>query len=37
MPEDKGYPKGRRQSSTTVVNPVPVKRTSVKRKGKRGK
>ena len=35
MPEGKGYPRGRKQSSTTVVNPAPSKKTSVKRKGKR--
>lgn len=37
MPKDKGYPKGRVQSSTIVVNPMPKSKTSVKRKGKRGK
>ena len=35
MPDKSGYPKGRKQSSTTVVNPMPKKRTSIKRKGKR--
>ncbi len=36
MPKGKGYPAGRRQSSVTVVNPAAAKKTSVKRKGKRG-
>lgn len=34
MPKDK---KGAVQSSVMVVNPVPPKKTSVKRKGRRGK
>ena len=33
MPKDKGYPKGRVQSSVLVVNPKPKDRTNVKRKG----
>jgi hypothetical protein len=35
MPEGKGYPKGRTQSSTMVQNPKPTKKTNVPRKGKR--
>ena len=37
MPEGKGYPAGRKQKSDVVVNPMPKKKTSVARKGKRGK
>jgi hypothetical protein len=37
MPKGKGYPGGRTQSSTLVQNPMPKKKTNVKRKGKRGK
>lgn len=37
MPEDKGYPAGRSQSAVLVQNPMPKKKTSVARKGKRGK
>ena len=35
MPKDKGYPKGRVQSSTMVVNPKPRAKTATKRKGVR--
>ena len=33
MPKDKGYPKGRVQSSVVVVNPMPKSKISAKRKG----
>lgn len=33
MPTLKGYPKGKKQSSTIVVNPMPVKKTNSPRKG----
>ncbi len=29
--------KGNKQSSTTVINPMPAKKTNVKRRGKRSK
>jgi hypothetical protein len=35
MPEDRGYPAGRKQSSVEVVNPMPEKKTSTKRRGVR--
>ena len=35
MPKDKGYPKGRRQSSVVVEVPKAESKTSVKRKGVR--
>lgn len=35
MPEDKGYPSGRSQSADTSIVPMPVKKTSVQRRGKR--
>ena len=33
----KRNPKGQVQSAVMVVNPMPAKKTSVKRRGKRGK
>lgn len=35
MPKDKGYPAGRKQSSTTVENPVSKSKTNTKRRGVR--
>ena len=37
MADHKESSKGRVQSSTLVKNPMPAKRTSMKRRGKRGK
>lgn len=35
MPKDRGYLKGRAQSSVVSVVPMPVSKSSVQRKGKR--
>ena len=35
MPEDKGYSRGHKQSSTMVENPKAKKKTNAKRRGKR--
>ena len=37
MPEKQRNPKGMVQSADKVIIPVPAKKTSVKRRGKRGK
>jgi hypothetical protein len=37
MPAEKGYPNGRDQSRVVVQSPPKPNKTSVKRKGKRGK